>query len=121
MYGKLKGFEKLNFIMPEQIIKSLNLKSIGYDLFGDKTISCLEDENILTNIFSNSDQLQNDDLFKKICMILNKANIIGVSKDKQAIYREKGENKYLNDIMNEIIAADSLMTTEITKILIVLF
>ncbi|PFS49695.1 SIR2 family protein [Bacillus cereus] len=115
VYGKLKGFEKLNFIMPEQIIKSLNLKSIGYDLFGDKTISCLEDENILTNIFSNSDQLQNDDLFKKICMILNKANIIGVSKDKQAIYREKGENKYLNDIMNEIIAADSLMTTEITK------
>ncbi|EJQ32380.1 hypothetical protein IEC_05392 [Bacillus toyonensis] len=115
VYDKLKGFEKLNFIMPEQIIKSLNLKSIGYDLFGDKTISCLQDENILTNIFSNSNQLQNDDLFKKICMIFNKANIIGVSKDKQTIYSEKSENKYLNDIMNEIIAADSLMTTEITK------
>lgn len=115
VYDKLKGFEKLNFIMPEQIIKSLNLKSIGYDLFGDKTISCLQNENILTNIFSNSNQLQNDDLFKKICMIFNKANIIGVSKDKQTIYSEKSENKYLNDIMNEIIAADSLMTTEITK------
>lgn len=109
IYDKLTCFEKLNFIMPEQIIKNLNLKSISYDLYGDKTISCLQDENILTNIFSKSEQLQKDDLFKKIRLIFNKANIKGVSKDKQVIFYENEDNTYLNEIINEIILSDSLI------------
>ncbi|MDM5431106.1 SIR2 family protein [Bacillus mycoides] len=109
IYDKLRCFEKLNFIMPEQIIKSLNLKSISYDLYGDKTINCLHDENILTSIFSKSEQLQNDDLFKKIRLTFNKANIDGISKDKQILFYENEGNTYLNKIINEIIASDSLI------------
>ncbi|MEH7753148.1 SIR2 family protein, partial [Bacillus toyonensis] len=115
VYDKLKCFEKLNFIMPGQIIKSLNLKSSVYDLSGDKTITCLQDENILTNIFSNNEQLQEENLFKKISLIFNKANIAGISKDTQVIFGEKEGNNYLDGIMNEIIASDSLMETKDIK------
>lgn len=115
VYDKLKCFEKLNFIMPEQIIKSLNLKSSVYDLSGDKTITCLQDENILTNIFSKSEQLKKENLFKKISLIFNKANIAGVSRDTKVIFDENDGHNYLDGIMNEIIASDSLMATKDIK------
>ncbi|MED2032150.1 SIR2 family protein [Bacillus thuringiensis] len=115
VYNKLNCFEKLNFIMPEQIIKSLNVKSIGYDLYGDRTINCLTDDNILTNLFSKSEQLRDDDMFKKLCLIFNKANITGVSEYKNVIFAEKSENSYLDNIMKEIITSDSLINTKPTE------
>jgi len=111
LYDKLNCFEKLNFIMPDQIVKNLKLKSVGYDLNGNRTLTSKEDNNALVKVFSNSEEYQKNDLFKKICAIFNKANIKGVSsKDKKIIF-SINDNDYLSNMLNEIIASDSLFAT----------
>lgn len=109
IYEKLSCFEKMNFIMPEQIVKNLNLKSVGYDLFGDRNLTILNGENALSRVFSNSEQYKEHWMFKKILMILKKANIQGVSKEKNIIFRIDSEDNYLDKLMTNIIEKDSLI------------
>lgn len=111
LYDKLNCFEKLNFIMPDQIVKNLKLKSVGYDLNGNRTLISKEDNNALVKVFSNSEEYQKNDLFKKICAIFNKANIKGVSSKDNKIIFSINDNDYLSNMLNEIIASDSLFAT----------
>ncbi|MEJ9230297.1 SIR2 family protein [Peribacillus butanolivorans] len=114
IYSRIQYLEKLNFIMPEEIVKQLKLKSVVYDLYGDKTLTCLQDDNVLIRVFSNAEKFKEKEMFKKICLIFKKANIRGVSKDKELIYGDSEENQYLSDITNGIIKADSLMVNKVT-------
>lgn len=109
IYGKLACLEKLKFIMPDQIVKSLDLKSVGYDLFGDRTLSILTEENSLSRVFSKVDQFKDDLIFKKIINIFRKANIHGISKDNEIVFNIDKENNYLENLMNKIIETDSLL------------
>lgn len=111
IYDKLSCFEKLNFIMPDQVVKSLKLKSVGYDMFGDRTLTILREENRLSKIFSNSEQYKEDLIFEKILMIFDKANIKGVSKDKKIIFSKDNNDNYLDTIVTNIIENDSLFET----------
>src|SRR5699024_3218742 len=101
--------EELKFIMPEQIVKSLDLNKVGYDLFGERTLSILGEENTLSNLFSNVEQNKDHWLFEKIIKIFIKANIHGISKGNEIIYSFDTKNSYLNDIINSTIERDSLI------------
>lgn len=110
IYSKLSYFEKLNFIMPSQIIKSLELESVGYDLYGNKTLDVLEANNILTKVFSNAEEKDLKGNWEKTVRILNKANIKGVSRGQEIIWKNESNNTYLHSITKEIIDRDSLLT-----------
>ncbi|MEK4444149.1 MULTISPECIES: SIR2 family protein [unclassified Niallia] len=110
IYEKLSCFENLNFIMPDQIVKSLGLKSVGYDLFGDRTLTIINGENSLLKIFSNADQYKDNWMFDKIIKIFEKANIQGVSIEKKILFSIESEDKFLDDLMIKIIEKDSLIS-----------
>ncbi|MBU5240132.1 SIR2 family protein [Bacillus velezensis] len=109
IYNKISCFEKLNFIMPEQIVKNLGLKSVGYDLFGDRTLTILNGENSLSRVFSNHDTYKDNWIFQKIIMIFKKANIQGVSREKQIIFSIDNQDNYLDNLRAKIIDQDSLI------------
>ncbi|MGE6771645.1 SIR2 family protein, partial [Bacillus velezensis] len=109
IYNKISCFEKLNFIMPEQIVKNLGLKSVGYDLFGDRTLTILNGENGLSRVFSNHDTYKDNWIFQKIIMIFKKANIQGVSREKQIIFSIDNQDNYLANLRARIIDQDSLI------------
>ncbi|MED1607601.1 SIR2 family protein [Cytobacillus kochii] len=109
IYEKIVCFEKLNFIMPDQIVKSLGLKSVGYDLFGDRTLTILNGENALSRVFSNANQYKEDLIFQKIINIFRKANIKGISREKNIIFSIDTEDEYLGTLMTKIIEKDSLL------------
>src|SRR5699024_9711469 len=98
IYEKVSCFEELKFIMPEQIVKSLNLNKVGYDLFGERTLSILGEENALSSLFSNVEQNKDHWLFEKIIKIFVKANIHGISRGNEIIYSFDTKNSYLNEI-----------------------
>lgn len=108
IYEKIVCFEKLNFIMPDQIVKSLGLKSVGYDLFGDRTLT-IYGENALSRVFSKSDQYKDNLIFHKIIKIFKKANIQGISREKNIIFSIDSEDDYLENLMTKIIEKDSLL------------
>src|SRR5699024_9598969 len=110
IYEKISCFNELQFIMQEQIVKSLNLNTVGYDLFGNRTLSIIGNDNALMNVFSNSAQNKDHWLFQKIIRIFRKANIHGVSKGNEIIYSFDGESSYLNELISTIIERDSLIT-----------
>lgn len=56
---------------------------MGYDLFGDRTLTIINGENSLLKIFSNADQYKDNWMFDKIIKIFEKANIQGVSIEKR--------------------------------------
>ncbi|PTK23631.1 SIR2 family protein, partial [Staphylococcus hominis] len=109
IYEKIVCFEKLNFIMPDQIVKSLGLKSVGYDLFGDRTLTILNGDNALSRVFSNANQYKEDLIFQKITNIFRKANIKGISKEKNIIFSIETEDDYLGTLMTQIIEKDSFL------------
>lgn len=109
IYEKVSCFEELKFIMPEQIVKSLNLNKVGYDLFGERTLSILGEENALSSLFSNVEQNKDHWLFEKIIKIFVKANIHGISRGNEIIYSFDTKNSYLNEIINSTIERDSLI------------
>ncbi|MDU0813614.1 SIR2 family protein [Bacillus siamensis] len=109
IYKKISCFEKLNFIMPEQIVNNLGLKSVGYDLFGDRTLTILNGENSLSRVFSNLDAYKDNWMFEKIIMVFKKANIQGVSREKQIIFSIDNQDNYLDKLRAKIIDKDSLI------------
>ncbi|QWH54351.1 SIR2 family protein [Bacillus mycoides] len=109
IYSKLSCFENLNFVMPEQVVKNLKLKSVGYDLYGDRNICVLEDKNVLLDVFSNAEAYKDHKLFLKICNLLKKANIYGVSSGENLVYQLDGGNEYILSLQKSIIDNDSLI------------
>lgn len=109
IYKKIACFEKLNFIMPNQIVKSLDFESLGYDLFGDRSLSILEGENSLSRVFTQVEQFKDNPVFEKIISIFKKANISGISQGREMIFDIGKENNYLENLMKKIIETDSLL------------
>lgn len=107
VYEKLSCFEDLNFIMPDQIVKRLGIESLRYDLFGDKYLTTLNNENPLIRVFSNIESDDDKVIFSKISKIFLKANIQGISKEKELIIAFEDNDYFINNLITKIIKTDS--------------
>jgi SIR2-like domain len=87
IYNKIKCFEGLNFIMPEEIIKKLELKNVKYDWYGDNKLALFDKDSPLARIFlkENNDNKGKNEKLNKIIKLFKKANIKGVTIDPEIL------------------------------------
>lgn len=108
IYEKIRCFEKLNFIMPDQIKKSI--KTLGsYSMRSNElkgiTLDVLNEDSILYRVFSEYNKMKDEELLKDILLILKKANITIISINGEIIVNIDEED-YMNDLMMDIIKND---------------
>lgn len=108
IYEKIRCFEKLNFIMPDQIKKSI--KTLGsYSMRSNElkgiTLDVLNEDSILYRVFSEYNKMKDEELLKDILLILKKANITIISINGEIIVNI-GEEDYMNGLMMDIIKND---------------
>jgi NAD-dependent SIR2 family protein deacetylase len=94
IYNKIKCFEGLNFIMPDEIIKKLELKSVHYD-YGDNMLDLSDEDNPLARIFSKerndekekneNDEKEKNENLEKLIDLFKKANIKGIRLNDQTL------------------------------------
>ncbi|WP_440858638.1 SIR2 family protein [Staphylococcus shinii] len=107
VYEKIRCFERLNFIMPEQIyksIKTLGLNSLTNNEVDGKTLNILNGDNFLYRVFSKYNEVKDKEVFKNVLLIFKKANITRVAIDGKVIINI--EEDYKNDLMMDIIKND---------------
>lgn len=108
IYEKIRCFEKLNFIMPDQIKKSI--KTLGsYSMRSNElkgiTLDVLNEDSILYRVFSEYNKMKDEELLKDILLILKKANITIISINGEVIVNIDEED-YMNELMMDIIKND---------------
>ena len=109
IYERLIYFEKMNFIMPDQILQNQKWGAVIYNINGNRTLDILEENNILYRVFSESDKYTDDWRFKSILSIFEKSNIRGISIEGKVIFELKNEKYYLTNLENSIIENDSFL------------
>ncbi|WP_035409930.1 SIR2 family protein, partial [Exiguobacterium sp. RIT341] len=111
VYKTIEIYEKLNFIMPDQIAKSFESNDVFYDLYGNKDLIISNENNNLFKVFSKSKDYKGNEkaIFEKIIKILRKANIHAVSSERETIYTIDSTHDYNIEMINAIVKRDSFV------------
>lgn len=110
IYEKINHLSNLEFIMPSQILKSLDLKHV---LYSKGMLDITGENNILSEVFSNYEdyKTKHRDEMDKIIDLFKRANINGVTIRNKTIFRLEETATFIEQKLREVID-DSVLAHE---------